>query len=312
MSGDPRRFDLSVLLDEESQEPVPLNRLPLERPVHRGGSSQEEEPPRKKRRVDQRGCHWFLTWNNPPENGLQVLKDISEQCDSFVFQKEISASGTPHWQGCFSFRNQKLWSSLDRKLSPKGAWARCRNVLAARNYCAKIDSRDGQTYSKGYATGADIVRDPLEGKVLYGFQKEILDLIKTVPDDRTIHWYWSQKGCIGKTSLCKHLCLKQNAIIVGGRCQDAWYAICQRRLKKQPVNVVVFNIPRSKGNEVSYEGIEGIKDGMFCSVKYESQMCLFNPPHVIVFANMSPNLGMLSMDRWDIHPLDNEVDLMDL
>ena len=79
---------------------------------------------------------------------------------------------------------------------------------AARNYCAKLDSRVGQTFSKGYSAGCDIVRDPLDGKTLYGFQKEILALIDTAADERTVHWYWSYKGCIGKTSLCKHLVLK--------------------------------------------------------------------------------------------------------
>lgn len=270
------------------------------------------EPAPKRRKVDLLGRHWFLTWNNPPEGGKAILDEICVMCDSYVFQSEVGESGTPHWQGCFSFKHAKFWSQLDNKLEPKGVWARCRNVNAARNYCAKLDSRVGHTFSKGYSAGCDLVRDPLDGKTLYGFQKEILELIDRVPDERSIHWYWSYKGCIGKTSLCKHLCMKHNAIIVGGRHLDAYYAICQRKLKKLPINLVVFNVPRSKGNDISYEGIEGIKDGLFCSTKYESQMCVYNPPHVIVFANMAPDLSMLSPDRWVVKNLDAEVDLMNI
>ena len=107
MTAQPRIIDLSMLLEEE--EAVPLNQLPESGSL---GSTQESEgPPRKKRRIDQRGCHWFLTWNNPPRNGLEILREIADMCVAFVFQLEQGASGTPHWQGCFSFKDQKYWSS---------------------------------------------------------------------------------------------------------------------------------------------------------------------------------------------------------
>lgn len=291
-----------------SAQPVDLSDLLIDSDI----DDIDLEPPKKKRKVDQRGRHWFLTWNNPPDGSVVTLANLSCLCTHYVYQKELAPSGTPHWQGCFSFKHAKFWSELDNKLDPKGAWARCKNVMAARNYCAKLDSRIGETFSKGYVVGIDIVKDPLEGKQLYRFQKLVLQLIARLPDERTVHWFWSYKGCIGKTSLCKHLCLKHNAVIVGGRCQDAYYVIAQRKMKKIPIDVVVFNIPRSKGNEIDYEGVEGIKDGLFCSTKYESGMCCMNNPHVIVFANMAPVLGALSLDRWDIHCLDMEDDLSHL
>ena len=60
--------------------------------------------PLKKRRIDQRGRHWFLTWNNPPENGVDILAGICLMCTHYVYQKEQGDSGTPHWQGCFAVR----------------------------------------------------------------------------------------------------------------------------------------------------------------------------------------------------------------
>ena len=210
-----------------SAQPVDLSDLLVESDIDDIEDPHNDQRPLvKRRRIDQRGRHWFLTWNNPPENGVDILAGICLMCTHYVYQLEDA--GTKHWQGCFSFKHPKFWSELDNKLDPKGAWARCRNVMAARNYCAKLDSRIGDTYSKGYSAGCDIVRDPLDGKVLYAFQKEILDLVDKVPDDRTIHWYWSYKGRIGKTALCKHLCLKHNAIIVGGRVQDAWPQTLER------------------------------------------------------------------------------------
>lgn len=303
MSAQPR-VDLSLFLEEEFEQNTP--ELIIEHENIRPPPT--DEPPKKKRKVDLRGYHWFLTWNNPPEGSEDVLAEIAEQCKAYAYQKEMVS--VLHWQGCFSFKNQKRWSELDNKLSPKGVWAKCRNVFAARNYCRKKVSRVGNCFSKGYCFGEQEVKDPLDGKVLYAFQKEILKLIEEVPDERSIHWYWSLKGNIGKTSLCKHLCLKHGALIVGGKYRDAYYSIAERKAAKLPVDLIVFNIPRNQGNKVSYTSIEGIKDGMFNSTKYKSCMVVYNCPHVIIFANSPPDLSMLSEDRWKIRALDDDADLV--
>ena len=59
---------------------------------------------------------------------------------------------------------------------------------------------------------------------------------------------------------------------------------------------------------MSYIAIEGIKDGCFFSAKYEAGMCVYNPPHVMVFANKAPELTMLSSDRWVVKCLDKPKD----
>ncbi len=98
--------------------------------------SGDEGPPRKKRRIDKRSRHWFLTWNNPPTNGKEVLESLGAA--KYVFQLEKASTGTMHWQGVFSFKDPKPWSTMDGKLKPKGVWAPCVNLMAARNYCSKV------------------------------------------------------------------------------------------------------------------------------------------------------------------------------
>ncbi len=276
---------------------------------------EELQPPKKKRKLndgneDKRGRHWFLTWNNPPENGTEILAEIAQACKCYVYQMECVT--VPHWQGCFSFKHQKYWSELDNKLEPKGHWNRCRNVMAARQYCSKIDSRIGETYSKGFKLKHRKVRDPLAGKELYAYQKEIIEIVQQEPDDRTVYWYWSSKGNIGKSALCKHLCMKYDGIILGGREADAKYAIAKVLEKGKEPDLIVFDIPRSKGNDVTFPGIEKIKDGCFFTSKYESGMALCNPPHIFIFANSPPERGLLSLDRWSIKCLDDEADLLDI
>ncbi len=265
-----------------------------------------EAPASQRRHVDMRARHWFLTWNNPPEDGKDIL--LSLRADKYVFQLERASTGTLHWQGVFSFVHAKKWSHLNNRLRPRGVWTVCRNVAAARQYCSKVDSRvNDKTFTKGYRVLRSVV-DPLKGKELYAYQKLVLDMVSDEPDDRKIYWYWSWKGNIGKSSLCKHLCMKHNGILVGGKHKDAYFAIAELLKAEKPVDLVIFDLPRSMKSMVSFTAIEGIKNGCFFNSKYESRMCLFNPPHILLFANSAPDLSMLSDDRWVVKNLDNEVD----
>lgn len=69
-------------------------------------------------------------------------------------------------------------------------------------------------------------------------------------------------------------------------------------------NCIIFDIPRNHGGNISYDTLECIKNGMVCNTKYETGVKLFNPPHVIVFANELPSdTEKLSADRWIIKEL---------
>ncbi len=269
-------------------------------------TSDEGLPPKKRRRIDPRGCNWFMTWNNYPgdwKEQLGALAGLSKYC----CQPEVGEeTGTPHIQGVLVFKTQRLRSTLYNHL--EGVRLRkARNLFACVNYCRKVETRAGAVWTKGFHIPKK-VRDPLAGVELYTWQKDILELVEQDPDDRSIYWYWSDEGGIGKSSLCKHLVLKQNAIVVGGTHRDAYYAIMQRVQAGVAVDLVIFDICRAKCKDgkpmISYSAIEGIKNGMFFSAKYESGMCVYNCPHVMVFANCVPDKAMLSEDRWKIKCLD--------
>lgn len=272
-------------------------------------SSDEEDvwPPRKKRRVDLERKHWFLTWNNPPADGKDILMALG--AEKYVFQMERGKKGTPHWQGVFSFMRTKRWSILDNACSHDAVWLPCISVKAARVYCSKVRSSLGETYCKGYVIPEELI-DPLAGKELYDWQSEILQLCTGVADERKVYWYWSEAGDIGKSALCKHMCLTlERCFVMGGRFKDSMYAIAKMVNEKlQPPKVIIFDVPRSMQKDgypmVSYHVMEKIKDGCFFSPKYESEMVLFNPCHVIVFANLPPNRTQLSRDRWQVKCLD--------
>lgn len=220
----------------------------------------------------------------------ELLKDLG----NYVIGEEICPStGKKHLQGYVEFH--KKCRPLEVFKNNKAHWEVARgNRDSNIKYCTK----DGN-----YVTNIKFpkpVIDPLKGLTLYKWQEKVLKIIKGNADPRKIHWFWEKKGCTGKTTLAKHLCLNYDALYVAGSNADMKYAISGCLESKKEVDIVILDIPRTKEGFVSYTGMEEIKNGIFFSSKYESGMCLFNVPHFFVFANFAPEKEKLSTDRWDI------------
>ncbi len=283
---------------------------------HKRGTEFErdvDEPKAKVRKVlqlDQRSCNWVLTWNNYTDASIGVLLNLA-QVKKYCIQEEVGKDGVPHLQGVMVFKTNVKGHILNRACDKKCWWQRCRNLAAARNYCSKMETASGQRWVKGFHIPGAKAIDPLEGLELFPWQKEIVAMVGGEIDPRKVYWFWSDEGNLGKTWLAKHLALKHNAIVVGGTFKDAFFAVAKEVDKNgaDAVKVVIFLLSRSLGNKVSYTGMEQIKDGMFFSAKYESRMCLFNTPHVMVFANCEPDTSQLSSDRWVVKCLDKPMDM---
>lgn len=124
------------------------------------------------------------------------------------------------------------------------------------------------------------------------WQASLLELLDADPDDRSILWIYDPDGDNGKSRLARHLVLERGAVILSGRVQDMCYSYNNER-------IVVFNVTRS-GADFSdhfYTVAEMLKDGILNSPKYESEMKVFNPPHVIFFSNNWPQKLKWTKDR---------------
>merc|ERR1711954_303320 len=74
-------------------------------------------------------------------------------------------------------------------------------------------------------------------------------------------------------------------------------------------DIFLFNLPRGEylGTE-QYKILESIKDGAAVDGKYTSQKLYFKKLNVlIVFANDKPKRAKLSMDRWVILKISNDL-----
>lgn len=245
---------------------------------------------------------WVFTLNNPKLTADELSCVLSSKTKSFVFQLEEGASGTPHFQGCF-----QLSSPNDREVVVKwvdGWWLEtCKSWEDSIAYCSKTEGRKGGPWLHNVAIPDKEYR--FELKELRPWQREVMERLDKEPDDRSIIWYYDAVGGFGKTSLAKHIVSKyqNDAIYVQGKSNDIKSAIAA--MKRKP-KIVLFGLPRSLEEFVSYEAIESCKDGLFFSGKYESGMVLMKPPHVFIFANFLPEMAKLSADRWVIVNLNSQ------
>lgn len=222
--------------------------------------------------------------------------------EKWAFQEETGESGTKHIQGVIVCK--KKCRDTEFKLPNTIHWETMRGTWEqAAAYCTKDDTRTGGQWTKGLPKPIKT----LNPSKLYEWENSIIEIIKQEPDDRSVHWYWSKSGNIGKSAFTKYLVLKHNAIMcVSGAYGDIVNLIYNADMDTN--NLVVFDLPRNNGNHVSYSVIESIKNGLVCNTKYETGYKAFNSPHVIIFSNEEPEREKLSLDRWHITCLDAKTD----
>lgn len=243
--------------------------------------------------------NWFFTFNNYNSNDIRDLETVFTSIDGckYVFQEELGENGTKHLQGQINLTKKMRWSQF--KLSKNIHWEKTRNVKCAIEYCTKLDTRNGDIYCN-FKLPKPIYC--IQKNELYDWQIDIVNIIVQDPDPRKIHWFVDEIGGKGKSELCRYLCMKHDAILLTGKGADMKYGI-MKYFEKNNVypETIVIDLPRTFNSDyLCYTGIEEIKNGMFFNTKYESDMVIFNRPHIIIFSNNTPDTTKLSLDRWII------------
>lgn len=248
------------------------------------GGNTEKPPPRPLQHL-----YWCFTWNN--FNDVEKLETIfKHECDWFVFQEERGENGTLHLQGTIKLKKKQRLTDL-KKWNNSIHWESTKCVSKSIAYCSKEATRQGKQWIYGIEMPEAIdIEEP------YGWQLQVMDIIKSKPDKRTIHWFWEKTGNVGKTTLCKYLVVKYGAIILSGKSTDMYHALSKAKNK----NIILIDVPRTAVGYINYGAIESIKNGLIFSGKYEGCQLVFNCPHVIVFSNEKPDTKALSEDRWNI------------
>lgn len=258
------------------------------------GNTDSSLPLSKKKQNAERK-HWILTiaWTDESKSPKGLELWLRHHCERYVMQLERGEeTAYLHLQLSLTLKKKARLTWLKNHFRKDAHCEIIRNQEKAFDYCMKEETRVRGPWI--YPSPATTIEDPMDGLSMHNWQKEIIELVKTKPDARRIHWYWDPEGNKGKTTFAKHLwlhydvCFLQNA-----KKADMAYAYNGEK-------IVICNLPRTCEAFVSYDALESLKDGMIFSAKYESKTKVFDNPHVIVFANFEPETTKLSEDRWNV------------
>jgi len=237
---------------------------------------------------------WTFTLNNYTEEEYSKLISIfSTDNTKYIIGKEVGDKGTPHLQGYVEFLERvraKSYIGNKRIHWEIARAARYLNVI----YCSKDGNFQGNLWPILKLNILDI-------NDFYPWQNNMYNILMDNPNDRTIHWVYETAGNAGKSAFVKHMVARFDAICVEGKARDIYQGMVQyyNRMGEYP-RIVLVDVPREGLNYINYTAIEKIKNGLLFSGKYESQQCVFNAPHIVIFANEEPEVFKLSADRWKI------------
>lgn len=237
--------------------------------------------------------NWVMTWHNYPDNVFeQIEQHLVPLCKQYVFGKEKGKSGnSPHIQGAFVMKSKIRQSTIWKMFETMFFLDKMSGKWEDQEYCVKEAGEILTNYK--WPKPLKIIKE------LYGWQKDVLKLVKDVePNDRDIIWVYGGYG-IGKTQFAKYMIY--NKIAFGPLDGEKRHILS---VVSQNINeecfIIYLSADESKYQKNSmFDCIENIKDGLFMShFGVDNTGPVFmNSPHIIVLANERPDFEKTKMDQ---------------
>lgn len=233
---------------------------------------------------------------------------------NFVFGEEVGKEGTPHLQGCVSFKVKQRFTAVTKLFPGKGVhWEKMKMKWQANvRYCTKEANGN---WAKLHGNIPEASRyKPREKRVMEAvyknvvwrdWQQAVIDIIDGPVHPRRIYWFWEPEGNSGKSFLIKWLYMNYRCIVGGGKKADVFHQVAKAFEASEDADpqLILLDIPRSAQKYCSYAAIEELKNGFVNASKYEGGIFAFESPHVVVFANEEPAYEEMSSDRWHVKRL---------
>ncbi len=256
------------------------------------------EPTKEKKQVS---CakHWCFTYNNPTEEGYQIMvsyfRDNSSTFECVVFQEEMGEEQTPHLQGALTFVNKGRPFNLG--LSKKIHWEKKSShstLKQQRDYCCRPQKRalGGRVFLYNWVEPEEL--HILMEEQLYPWQRMVINEISCSPNDRNIIWVCGRSG-LGKTQFAKYLVHHFSGVPLMGSCAHVLSVVAKFTSRK----LFIFLATMEDRDRVPYKALECVKDGLFMSHfgTKGTRPVIMNSPHVIVFANYPPREGGIASKK---------------
>ena len=140
----------------------------------------------RSRKGELRGRAWMATLFTRSRTQIQELLD-SMDCQ-WVYQKErCPNTHNIHFHVGIYFRNPR-GIAFQSEWPIETHWDKCRRWPETVKYCTKVPSRvDGPWTNIEGLTWRQTLKDPMDGKIPYPWQRDILQMIEEEPDDRAVY-----------------------------------------------------------------------------------------------------------------------------
>lgn len=255
-----------------------------------------------------------------------VERHLIKMCKKWCFQRELGEETEyEHYQGRISLR-KPVRESQQIKVQPWDnhcAWSvtsacNTKNVhyIEKDNGFAEDDAESsvhGPWTEEDYVTPMRIPRQVREITELYPWQETIISQCN-VWDTRTINMVYDPKGNIGKSVLVAYMRAHGLArkLPPVNDYKDVMRMCCDMPISR----CYIFDMPRAmKKDKLGslYTAIEELKSGYCWDDRYKFKERFFDCPNIWVFANMLPDMNLLSRDRWKLwQVVDNKLEHYDL
>lgn len=257
---------------------------------------------------------------------IDIIYGLKGIAKHFIFQLEEGDTGYKHYQGRMSLIKKRRNAEKHKILELFTDWK--------PEYLAITTGEEFQSTSFSYVmkkdtriagpwTDSDIPKEiyiPRQYRNinvetdLYPFQQTIWNNTQNPDlfDSRSINLVYCECGNKGKSTIA-HLCrIKANCMVIPAIINDAKELVqtacdmCMDAKIRNP-NTVFVDLPRAINKDRLYglySAIEVIKDGYLYDVRHHFKSWDIDSPHMWVFTNTLPDLGMLSLDRWNVWTID--------
>lgn len=142
-----------------------------------------------------------------------------------------------------------------------------------------------------------------ESVTLKEWQDNLFNELKGKASKEKIIWITDKNGKSGKSFLSRYLINNLKSVFYSND-----FNVNNNAYAYHGQKIVIFDLPRGyarKAESKEYDILEGLKNGLLFSSKYESKTKRFPIPHVVVLSNFYPTCEGLSAYKWDLRKIED-------